>query len=119
LTAGSIRKLVNYVWKTVLLAREYHTNTMKERLILECGVILMMKHPSVTAQSVNKHAVTLVNILDSRRSFLLKYAPINAVNIVATKSKRTVIIQTDTEKILDIVVTRDSCLPHRAIHTAL
>jgi len=64
--------------------------------------------PSATAQSVNKHAVPLVNILDSRRSFLLKYAPINAINILATKSKRTVIIQTDTEKILDIAVNRDS-----------
>jgi hypothetical protein len=75
--------------------------------------------PSVTAQSVNKHAVTLVNKLDSRRSFLLKYAPINAINILATKSRRTLIIQTDTEKILDIMVNRNSCFPHRANHTVL
>jgi hypothetical protein len=75
--------------------------------------------PSVTAQSVNKHAVTFSNILDSRKSFLLKYAPINAIDILATKSKMTIIIQTDTKKTLDTVVTRDSCLPHGANHTAL
>jgi hypothetical protein len=33
--------------------------------------------PVVTTQSVNKHSVKLVNILDSRGSFLLNYAPIS------------------------------------------
>jgi len=42
--------------------------------------------PNVTAQSANKHTATLVNILDSR-SFLLKYPPINAIDILATKLK--------------------------------
>lgn len=42
-------------------------------------------NPSVIAQSVNKLAVTLVNILDSKRSFLLKYAPINVINILTKK----------------------------------
>lgn len=42
--------------------------------------------PSLTAERVNKHVGTLENILDSR-SFLLKYAPVNACDILATKLK--------------------------------
>jgi hypothetical protein len=118
LAADSTRKLVKYVWNIVLITREYYTNSTKKRLILECGGNSDDETPSVTAQRVKKHSVTLLNVLDSRRSFLFKCTPINAINTLATKSKRTIIIQTDIEKILDIAVTRNWCLPHGANHTA-